>query len=134
MVTVIGGAGAFLSLLGEGTLVAKVATLVLTVAGVIQAVFRIDTCAAQHRQWLKQWLEVLRQVRMQPKPEHDQIDAWVTERYRIEAECVGELRALQVDCYNRTIAALSLVGEPVPIRWWQRVFIQVWSFEGSFPG
>lgn len=130
LVTVIGGAGAFLTLIGgDGTLIAKAATLVLTVVGTIQLVFRIDTAAAAHKQWLKQWLAILHDVRTTSEPTQDAIAAWIKRRYDIEADCVTEMRALQADCFNRTMTALNLEGEPYQLRWWQRAFMQVWSFE-----
>ncbi len=135
LATVIGGAGAFLSLIGgENTLVAKVATLVLTVVGAIQVIFRIDTAAASHKQWLTRFLRLLYEVRSTPSPPDEMINRWVLERYEIEAECIGEMRALQADCYNRTMSAMQLEGSPYKLRWWQRAFCQVWSFESSVSG
>lgn len=131
--TVIGGAGAFLSLIGgDGTAVAKVATLLLTIVGTVQLVFRIDTAAAAHKQWLKQWLRMLYEVRTNTAPDASIINKWVEQRYSIEADCVTEMRALQEDCFNRTVRALSLDGEVTPLRWWHRAFMQVWPFENSF--
>ncbi|WP_191864467.1 hypothetical protein V3I01_09795 [Sphingomonas sp. gentR] len=135
LATVIGGAGAFLTLIGgESTTIAKLATLVLTVVGTVQIVFRIDTAAAAHKQWLKQWLGMLFEVRTHEAPDAATMSKWIERRYAIEADCVTEMRALQVDCYNRTASALDLDATPTPLRWWHRAFIQVWSFEGSFAG
>lgn len=133
LVTVIGGAGAFLTLLGgENTAIAKIATLSLTVVGTIQLVFKTETAAAAHKLWLKQWSRMLQEIRANENPSPEIIAKWVTERYSIEADCVTELRALQIDCFNRTTQALDLDGAPLPLRWWHRAFIQVWSFEADF--
>lgn len=134
LVTVIGGAGAFLTLIGgDNTAVAKVATLLLTLVGTIQLVFRIDTAAAAHKQWLKQWLRMLHEVRATESPDGATISRWIEQRYSIEADCVTEMRALQVDCFNRTASALRLDHQATPLRWWHRGLIQVWPFENSFP-
>lgn len=133
LVTVIGGAGAFLSLLGDRTAVAKVATLVVTVVGTIQALFRVDTCAAQHRQWLKLWMEMLFEVRVEANPSVEQLAGWMKRRYAIESECIGEMRALQVDCLHRAANALNRDAGENPVRPWHRALLQVWPFEGSFP-
>lgn len=131
--TVIGGAGAFLTLIGgDNTVIAKVATFLLTVIGMVQLIFRIDTSAAAHKQWLKQWMRMLYEVRTNVAPDNDTISTWLERRYAIEAECVTEMRALQVDCANRTIAALNLDGELDKLRWWHRAFMQIWPFENSF--
>ncbi|WP_285020053.1 hypothetical protein [Novosphingobium sp. fls2-241-R2A-195] len=133
LVTVIGGAGAFLTLLGgESTTVAKIATLALTIVGTIQLVFKTDTAAAAHKQWLKQWSKMLHEIRTTDNPGPQLISEWVKERYSIEADCVTELRALEVDCFNRAMKALDLEGTAIPLRWWHRTFIQVWSFEAHF--
>ncbi|MEA1083224.1 hypothetical protein SFC76_03040 [Sphingomonas sp. CD22] len=132
IVTVIGGAGAFLTLIGgDNTTIAKGATLILSVIGTIQLVFRIDTAAAMHKQWLKQWLRILYEVRTHDDPSPGVISRWIQERYAIEADCVTEMRALQADCYNRTITALNLDGSPYPLRWWHQAFKQVWPFESG---
>jgi hypothetical protein len=134
LVTVIGGAGAFLTLLGgDSTLVAKIATFLLTFVGTVQLVFKTDTAAAAHRQWLKQWSRMLQEIKTNDKPRPSDIAAWLAERYAIEADCVTELRALQVDCYNRTVKALNLADDHLlKVRWYHRRLIHVWSFEGDF--
>ncbi|WP_426254509.1 hypothetical protein [Sphingomonas sp. DC2300-3] len=132
LVTVIGGAGAFLTLIGgDSTLIAKIATLFLAAVGAIQLIFKIDTAAAMHKQWLKQWLRMLHEIRTNNDPDPATMSAWIRERYGIEAECVTEMRALQADCFNRTMTALDRDGDRMPLKWWQRAFMQVWSFEGS---
>lgn len=128
----IGGAGAFLSLLGDGTTVAKIATFVVAIVGTMQALFRVDTCAAQHRQWLKRWGRLLTNIRIDENLKPATLATWITERYEIEGECVQEMRALINDCYNRTARALSRDFVPYRIRWWHRAFIEVWPFENAF--
>ena len=132
LVTVIGGAGAFLTLIGStDTTIAKFATLALTLVGTVQLVFKIDTAAALHKQWLKQWTRILLEIRTNSEPNVDVIARWIEERYSIEVECVVEMRALQADCFNRTMKALYRVGDQYRLRWWHRAFMQVWPFEAG---
>lgn len=132
LATVIGGAGAFLTLIGgDSTAIAKIATLILTVVGTVQLVFKIDTSAAMHKQWLKQWLRMLYEVRTNDTPSADMIARWVQERYAIEADCVTEMRALQADCYNRAMTALNLEAAPYVLTRRHRLLMQVWPFEAG---
>lgn len=128
----VGGAGAFASLFGESTAIAKVATLFVALVGVVQIVFQVDRCAAEHRRWLKEWSELLVEIRGNERPTAAKLHYWDQRRSEIETDCVGELRALQIDCWNRAAVALGYDAPPTPIRWWQRALIQVCSFEGWF--
>jgi hypothetical protein len=133
LTTLIGGASAFVSLAGtEGTLIAKVAALVITAVGVLQSVYRVDACAAQHRQWLSEWLALLSEIHINAEPTPTLLNGWINRRYDIEKECVCEMRALQVDCYNRTMRALDREGSPIPLSGPQRWLMQVHSFENGF--
>jgi len=128
----IGGAGAFASLFGESTFIAKIATLFVALVGVIQIVFQVDRCAAEHRRWLKEWSGLLLEIKRNDDPSAAELHRWDERRSGIEQECVGELRALQIDCWNRTAIAMGSTEPPTPMRWWHRALIQVCSFEATF--
>lgn len=131
--TLIGGAGAFLSLVGgESTHIAKVATLIITVIGIIQAVYRIDSAASDNRQWLNEWLTILTEIYSEESPSAGKLANWRERKHRIEAQCVSELRALQVDCYNKTIDYMQLDAPHVPIRRYQKALMQLYPFETAF--
>ncbi|MEG3089512.1 hypothetical protein [Sphingomonas sp. PB4P5] len=132
VIILAGGASAFGSLFGTSTVFAQVVTLILAVVGLIQVIFQVDRAAADHRRWLKEWLSLVQQIKSNDDPAEGRIREWQKRQYEIEAECVGELRALQVDCFNRTVAALDLDADQTAMRWWHRAFIQVISFESSF--
>lgn len=132
LLIIVGGSTAFASLFGASTTFAKGATIFLSSIGGIQLVFRIDRAAVDHQRWLKQWLEMLAAMRASESPTKAQLGRWETQRCSIESECVGEMRALQVDCYNRTLVALSYEDQPTSMRWWHRAFIQILSFEKDF--
>jgi hypothetical protein len=127
-----GGAGAFASLFGETTTIAKFATLIVAIVGIVQIVFQTDRCAAEHRRWLKAWSAMITEIRQTEVASQEQLNDWVARRYALEGECVGEMRALQEDCYNRTMVALERQGAPTPITAWQRMWMQLFSFENAF--
>jgi uncharacterized membrane protein YuzA (DUF378 family) len=131
-VILVGGAGAFASLFGDATIIAKIATLIIALIGVVQIVFQMDRCAAEHRRWLREWTSILVEVKEADNPSREAIAMWEKRRAVIETECVSELRALQIDCWNRTAISLRYQVKPTPIRLWQRALIQVFSFESWF--
>ncbi|MBA2932608.1 hypothetical protein HZF05_00740 [Sphingomonas sp. CGMCC 1.13654] len=128
----MGGAGAFASLFGESTTFAKIATLLVALIGVVQIVFQVDRCAAEHRRWLKEWMALLLEIRASTDPTPEALNEWDRRRSDVEQECVGELRALQVDCWNRTCVAMGFSAKPTPIPRWQLPLIQICSFEGWY--
>jgi hypothetical protein len=130
--TVAAGGGAFVSVVGDNSPAAKTAALIVMIIGVIQLVYKPEACAGRHRAWLARYLRVLTDIRNTAEPKPGRIETWVASRYELEAECVGEMRALQVDCYNRTMRALRLPGSPKRLRWWHRMLIQLVSFEHAF--
>lgn len=136
LATLVAGGGAFVSLFGDSNRFAKWAALVVSGISLIQLVYTPQACAVQHRQWLREWLQLLQEIRSTPDPTEAQLRQWITTRYRVEGECVGEMRALQADCYNKAVAALDKSNEHnYRIRWWHRALGQVISFENGFnPG
>ena len=133
--TLAGGAGAFISLYGPGTTIAKVLAVVLTVIGIIRIVYSPQACAFRHKDWLARWLKIIRETKLSPTPTIEQIDDWTRRRYDIEAECVVEMRALQADCYNRTARQMNLAEVHNYRLWpWHRLLMQVVRFEHAFEG
>jgi len=131
--TLAGGAGAFVSLYGAGTGIAKALALVLALIGIIQIVFSPQANAMKHKQWLIQWSDLIREIALTPSPTPQQLDDWLRRRVAIETECVVELRALQADCFNRTSRAMGLEEtHNYELRWWHRMFMQVIRFEHAF--
>jgi hypothetical protein len=128
----VGGAGAFASLYGANTIFAQAATACVALIGIIQIVTQTDRCAANHSNWLREWNRMLVEINQTPDPTAQQLAAWNAKRYDLESECVGEMRALQEDCYNRTMAALDRDGVPTKITRWQRLWMQLFSFENAF--
>jgi hypothetical protein len=133
LATLAGGAGAFISLYGTDTTVAKALALLLTMIGIIQIVYSPQACATKNKEWLARWLELLREIKLTPSPTAKQIENWTAQRYSIERECVIEMRALQADCYNRTTRQMELEETyNYRLRLWHRIFMQVVRFEHAF--
>lgn len=133
LATLAGGAGAFISLYGSDTTVAKWLALLLTIIGIIQIVYSPQACAMRHKAWLASWLTLVREINLTPSPEAKRLDDWTARRFSIETECVVEMRALQADCFNRTARAMALEDTyNYRIRPWHRLLMQVIRFEHAF--
>lgn len=129
--TLLSGAGAFVAIVGEATLAAKLAALTTVMLGVIQIVYQTDRCANEHRHWLRAWNDILMEVRQTEKPSADVLQKWIQRKYAIENDCVAEMKALANDSYNRTLNATGRVGEPFRVNWWHRLWMQIFSFENA---
>ena len=56
---------------------------------------------------------------------------WIERKYEIEGECVVEMKALANDSFNRTLNALGREGEPFRLSWWQKLWMQFFSFDNA---
>lgn len=125
----LAGASAFGTLItAGGTLFAQWATALVTVAATLQAVFGMSVAACKHEAWLKRWSDLLVEVSLNSNPDAATLAQWARERALVEQEHVGEMRALQRDCYNKARRALGWQGENLRVGWLQRMLIQVVSF------
>jgi hypothetical protein len=135
LVTLFSGTAAFVSLYTPGTGIAKALTVVLTAIGIIRIVYSPLACAMRHKDWLSRWLAITREIQTTPRPTLEQIEDWTRRRFAIEGECLIEMRALQADCYNRTVRAMDLEEtHNYRVRIWHRFLCQVVSFENAFEG
>ncbi|WP_332811301.1 hypothetical protein [Sphingomonas sp.] len=135
LMTLAGGAGAFVSLFGPGTLLAKLLAVLVTGIGIIRIVYSPQACAIRHKEWLSRWMNILHEIKMADAVTIPVVADWTKRTFAIEGECVIEMRALQADCYNRTARALSRSDEyNYDIRWWHRLFMHVIRFEHAFEG
>lgn len=129
----ISGAGAFASILGSSPLLAQFLTCSIAIIGIIQIVFQVDKCAADHRGWMRRWQQLLNEIDGCETPTPTIASGWKKIQNEIEGECVGELRALQEDCLNRTTRMLNLcTSDLAEIKFHHRLFMQLYSFENSF--
>jgi hypothetical protein len=127
----VGGAAAFVGVVGEANVFAKVVSAGIVLAGVIQIVFQTDRCAETHKQWLRAWNEMLAEIQQNENPPPELINEWLRRKYEIESDCSAEMRALVNDSYNRTMNALGRQGDPYKITRWQRLWMQIISFENA---
>lgn len=136
-VTLIGGASAFLALINSGSEtandLAKFLTAMIAIIGVVQSIYRIEQAAFENKKWLVEWMDLLTEVYNNENPSAEMIRDWVRRKNILDSQTVCELRALQVDCANKTASALGLHYSG-RLRWYHKFLMQVISFENSsFP-
>lgn len=130
--TLFGGAAAFATLFGADTLAAKWLTMGITFLGVVQIVAQIDRNAVIHEKWLAAWNELLFELHVTPNETEEDFRRWTEKLYRLESECVGQMKALTNQCFNQASSALGRPNEdPYILRWYHRLLIQFISFETS---
>lgn len=133
LLTLIAGASGVISLFGDGKIIAQISGGVVTLIGLIDIVYRPAASAAQHRDWLRRWTAIRNAVEANPEATDAQLIQWRDDAAKIETECVGELRALQGDCYNRTVRKLDIKPDHnYDLRWYHRLLCQIVSFEHAF--
>lgn len=134
LLVVLAGASAFSAIVGGNeTGLAKWAAAVTTFAGLFQIVLGIGKAAQSHQSWYARWRSLLTDIECNLEPDDRELETWFRTRTSIEVECVSELRALEVDCRNGAISQLDLdLEDRRHIFWWQRMFIQIGTFQSNF--
>lgn len=135
LLTLIGGGSGVISLFGDGKIIAQVSAGIVTLVGLIQIVYRPEMAAMQHKAWLRRWNKVIIEIKFESTSPHDKAleVQWAREAANIESECVGEMRALQADCYNRAVRYMNIdAGNNYELRWYHRALCQIVSFEHGF--
>lgn len=109
------------------------ASLVIALFSVIQVVYRPQAHATQHTSWLRRWNTVLLEIRTCPDPAPETLKSWTKVKFDVESEHIGEMRALQADCYNRAARHLGLSNEnDYVLKRRHRWLGQIISFEHAF--
>ena len=133
LLTLIGGASGIISLIGEEQMIAQASAGMVTIIGLIQIVYRPDVAAMQHKAWLSRWLKMMIEIRYDHSSSPEKEALWARETASIESECVGEMRALQADCWNRAARYMNLdTASNYDLRWYHRALCQIVSFEHGF--
>lgn len=127
--TLLAGGSAFATITASRPAIAGWLSIAIVAIGLVQVVFRPEAASMMHKQWLARWTKMLREVEMSPAPDAATLGRWADEQCAIETECVGELRALQVDCWNRANRVMRTGVPPVKLRWHHRLFMQWVSFD-----
>jgi hypothetical protein len=131
VLTLLGGAGAFLAVVGDKSTLGQASAVVIIAIGIIQIVFKTEQCANEHRHWLRAWNDMLREVNQSDSPDATILADWVKRKFEIEGQCVAEMRALANDSYNRTMNELKRDGDPYVLTSWQRLWMQLVPFENA---
>lgn len=134
IVSIIAGTSVFVSLLQGGpVIIAQTAGLLISALAVFQVVLRFGPLSARHAEWMRSWDKLANEIRATPDPTEQDLRRWHDLKAEIEGECVSELRALGYDCENQTRTHWGHSEGIVKINWWQRVVIQLGTFQSNFP-
>ncbi|GGD61829.1 hypothetical protein [Croceicoccus mobilis] len=127
------GTGAFLSFMDHGPQwLGRTAALSVTLITIFQVIFSFGLAGARHGEWLRRWERLATDIRATPTPDESTLRAWDELRAGIESECVGELRALAIDCENAARSYLGVSEGHRPIGRLQRLFIHFGTFQQEF--
>lgn len=130
--TVVMGGGAFVTLLGNLPALAPAAGLVIALLNAYRLVGKPEQSAAQHREWLRQWSEILAETQTNDTPTKKALSDWIKRRQKIESECIGDMVALKAYCFNQALSALGRNALPYPLKFRHRTFKHVIRFTHAF--
>lgn len=134
LITLMSGAGAFLAIVDQGSdSIGKLSALTVTIVSLFQIVFELGVAGAKHTEWLRRWDKLATDIQCNSTPSEEQLVGWQQERSSIETECVGELRALSIDCENAARQYLGVKEGQRKIGRFQRLTMQFGTFQIEFP-
>lgn len=134
LVTITAGASAFGDLVaGTPGWVAKLGAAVVTIISIAQVILKLGPAGIMHTAWLKRWNSLHTDLSLNTDPNAADIKRWTIEKATIEEECVGELRALCIDCEDATARVLHLQDRQHYIHPMQRLLIHFGSFQQRYP-
>lgn len=134
LVTIVAGASTFGDLVsGSPGWLSKLGAATVTLLSVAQIVLRLGARASEHAQWLKRWTALHSDISLESSPDLADIRRWTEEQTAIETECIGELRALCLDCENAAARFMSIPNRQVRLTRLQRIFIHFGTFQSDFP-
>lgn len=125
-----GALGAALGRAGQPALVALSATVSLI--GIVKIVARVGAAANEHTGWMRRWATLSENIHVNEHPTEEDIAQWTRERFQIERECVGELRALCVASENDAARVLGVPDRFRKVWPLQRLFIHLGTFQWTF--
>lgn len=135
LVVITAGASAFADLVaGSPGRIAQVGTAAVTLISIAQVVLRLGQSAIMHSQWLKRWNSLRTQISLKTAPVLADIERWSAEKALIEEECIGELRALALDCEDAAARVMKMPGRQHYINPIQRFFIHFGTFQQNYQG
>lgn len=134
LITALAGASAFADLVsGSPGWLAKIGAAAVTLISLSQVLLRPGYHGQCHVHWLKRWSAMSSDIRLKPMPTAEDVARWIRESATIEEECIGELRALRIDCENISSRVLRLPGRQCGIKPLQRFLIHFGTFQRDFP-
>lgn len=130
--SVVMGGGAFATLLANLPALAPVAGLVIALLNAYRLVGKPEQSAAQHRDWLRRWSEMLGEALTNDPPPKELLNDWIKRRQKIESECSGDMVALKAYCFNQALFALGRSAVPYPLAFRHRLFKNLIRFTHAF--
>ena len=122
-IAAIGGSTAFLALMGDATLIAKIAAAIIAVTAALDVVIGFSERARVHDDLYRRWSDLVAKMIRHGPPSEEVLRDWMAERTLIEKEEPTPLSALNVICHNEE-AEVRGYGEDMlwHIRRYQRAF------------
>lgn len=134
LLTIAAGATTFGELVaGSPGWLSKAGAAAITLMSLAQVILRLGPQAAAHTHWLKRWTEIQTATILTTSPQPEDIRGWTVAATNIETECVGELRALCIDCENVAAQVMKIPNRHRRIQPLQKLFIHLGTWQQVFP-
>lgn len=106
---------------------------IVTFTSILKIVTRLGSSANLHAGWFRRWSGLLTEIELIEHPDEVTVAKWMRDRGELDRDCVGELRALCVDCENITAKKLEVEGRQRRIDRLQRTLMQFGTWQRDFP-
>ncbi|MET3438295.1 hypothetical protein [Sphingomonas sp. 1185] len=134
LLTIAAGASAFTDLVsGSPGWLAKLGSATVTLLSLAQVILKLGPQGTAHGQWLRQWNSLLTDIVISTNPDDEKILNWLTVKAKIEEECIGELRALALDCEDAASRVMRIPNRQHYFSGLQRLLIHFGTFQQDFP-
>ena len=122
-IAAIGGSAAFIALIGDATLIAKIIAAIIAVTAALDVVIGFSERARVHDDLYRRWSDLEAKMIRHGTPTEKVLRGWKADRTLIEKEEPTPLSALNVICHNEE-AEVREYGEDKlhHVRWYQRAF------------
>ncbi|MCL4672168.1 MAG: hypothetical protein KJZ64_04390 [Sphingomonadaceae bacterium] len=132
LINIICGTTAFFVVISNFENLVKALALFIALSNCLQMIFKIEESATMHKVWLSRWHDCLEIIESKNTLGSRELAQFVKIRNSIERECVGEMHALKVDCFNRTAHAMKFDTSSLKrLGIHHKVFMHILPFENS---
>ena len=113
--------------------VLQVSAAVVALVATLQVLLSFGANGPKHAEWMKRWNRLSAEIENTSNPSDRKIQKWASEKADIEGDCVSELRALSLDCEDKSASFLGIPGRQHRIWSLQRLLIHFGTFQQTFP-